>query len=45
MVRLWNRQPERSPDEHGLAAMRGCLRKRGNVDSLFFREARRRWTR
>jgi hypothetical protein len=39
MVRLWGREAERNQDDHGLEAMRRCLRKRGDVDSLFLRPA------
>lgn len=39
MVRLWERDAGRSKDEDGFQATRRCMRKRGNVDSLFLSDA------
>jgi hypothetical protein len=38
MVRLWERDEARSKDETGFSAIRQCLRKRGDINSLFFKE-------
>lgn len=38
MVRLWERDTARSKDEDGFFATRRCMRRRGNVDSLFMSE-------
>lgn len=43
MIRLWDNDTERTPNEHGLDAARKCLRLRGkvitgNIDSLFMDE-------
>jgi hypothetical protein len=38
MVRIWDNDEGRTPDDHGLRAMRSCLRKRGGIDDLFLRE-------
>ncbi len=39
MVRVWNESdPERTPSEDGLSAIRQCLQLRGPVDSLFLND-------
>jgi len=37
MIRVWTNNPDRSPDEQGLAAVKACLRHRGDIDSLVFK--------
>lgn len=39
MVRVWENDEHRSPDVQSIAALKACLRKRGDVDSLVFKEA------
>jgi len=39
MIRVWENDGDRTPDPSGLDAVRRCLRKRGEIDSLFWSEA------
>lgn len=38
MVRVWQNDEHRSPDAQSIAALKACLRRRGDVDSLVFKE-------
>ncbi|MEZ4296418.1 MAG: hypothetical protein R3B70_15710 [Polyangiaceae bacterium] len=38
MVRVWDNNPERTPNEEGISAMEKCLRKRGDIGSLFLND-------
>lgn len=38
MVRVWENNADRSPDIKSITALKACLRRRGPVDSLVFKE-------